>query len=156
MFVSLESWNFTSPVILLLFCVDLKGMLILMILVEVNGKVFLLEQRLQLLVIKSVLLTETVLVARLFCFVSWLLCFVQLLDIVFCLAGGITTLVDMPLNSCPSTVSPETLKLKVKWSTLVFQLVSSTVYSFLVCLNLSNVCVFTDWSCEKQDTCWCW
>lgn len=31
-----------------------------------------------------------------------------------CLSGGITTLVDMPLNSFPSTVSPETLKLKVK------------------------------------------
>ncbi|KAL1221754.1 Allantoinase [Cardamine amara subsp. amara] len=29
-------------------------------------------------------------------------------------AGGITTLVDMPLNSCPSTVSPETLKLKIE------------------------------------------
>ncbi|CAN8246237.1 unnamed protein product [Cochlearia groenlandica] len=29
-------------------------------------------------------------------------------------AGGITTLVDMPLNSFPSTVSPETLKLKVE------------------------------------------
>ena len=28
-------------------------------------------------------------------------------------AGGITTLIDMPLNSDPSTVSPETLKLKV-------------------------------------------
>ncbi|CAF1741024.1 unnamed protein product, partial [Brassica oleracea] len=27
-------------------------------------------------------------------------------------AGGITTLIDMPLNSDPSTVSPETLKLK--------------------------------------------
>lgn len=27
--------------------------------------------------------------------------------------GGITTLVDMPLNSFPSTVSQETLKLKV-------------------------------------------
>ncbi|KFK31005.1 hypothetical protein AALP_AA6G056100 [Arabis alpina] len=29
-------------------------------------------------------------------------------------AGGITTLIDMPLNSCPSTVSPETLKLKIE------------------------------------------
>ncbi|KAG7619595.1 Allantoinase [Arabidopsis suecica] len=29
-------------------------------------------------------------------------------------AGGITTLVDMPLNSFPSTVSPETLKLKIE------------------------------------------
>ncbi|KAK4792953.1 hypothetical protein SAY86_023388 [Trapa natans] len=29
-------------------------------------------------------------------------------------AGGITTLVDMPLNSFPSTVSEETLKLKIK------------------------------------------
>ncbi|XP_010529415.1 PREDICTED: allantoinase-like [Tarenaya hassleriana] len=29
-------------------------------------------------------------------------------------AGGITTLIDMPLNSFPSTVSPETLKLKVE------------------------------------------
>lgn len=29
-------------------------------------------------------------------------------------AGGITTLVDMPLNSFPSTVSQETLKLKIK------------------------------------------
>ncbi|OVA00577.1 Amidohydrolase 1 [Macleaya cordata] len=29
-------------------------------------------------------------------------------------AGGITTLIDMPLNSCPSTVSEETLKLKVR------------------------------------------
>ncbi|MCL7038864.1 hypothetical protein MKW94_005525 [Papaver nudicaule] len=28
-------------------------------------------------------------------------------------AGGVTTLIDMPLNSCPSTVSEETLKLKV-------------------------------------------
>lgn len=28
-------------------------------------------------------------------------------------AGGITTLIDMPLNSFPSTVSEETLKLKV-------------------------------------------
>ncbi|XP_038691594.1 allantoinase isoform X2 [Tripterygium wilfordii] len=28
-------------------------------------------------------------------------------------AGGLTTLIDMPLNSCPSTVSPETLKLKI-------------------------------------------
>lgn len=27
--------------------------------------------------------------------------------------GGITTLIDMPLNSFPSTVSTETLKLKV-------------------------------------------
>ncbi|KAJ0264924.1 Allantoinase [Hirschfeldia incana] len=29
-------------------------------------------------------------------------------------AGGITTLIDMPLNSDPSTVSPETLKLKIE------------------------------------------
>ncbi|KAL0398604.1 UNVERIFIED_CONTAM: Allantoinase [Sesamum radiatum] len=29
-------------------------------------------------------------------------------------AGGITTLIDMPLNSFPSTVSEETLKLKIK------------------------------------------
>jgi hypothetical protein len=36
----------------------------------------------------------------------------------FCLfvSGGITTLVDMPLNSFPSTVSEETLKLKVRFS----------------------------------------
>lgn len=31
-------------------------------------------------------------------------------------AGGVTTLVDMPLNSAPSTVSEETLKLKVSMS----------------------------------------
>ncbi|XP_010538535.1 PREDICTED: allantoinase-like [Tarenaya hassleriana] len=29
-------------------------------------------------------------------------------------AGGVTTLIDMPLNSVPSTVSPETLKLKIE------------------------------------------
>ncbi|GKE66005.1 allantoinase, partial [Tanacetum coccineum] len=29
-------------------------------------------------------------------------------------AGGITTLIDMPLNSHPSTVSKETLQLKIK------------------------------------------
>ncbi|KAE8767559.1 Allantoinase [Hordeum vulgare] len=32
--------------------------------------------------------------------------------------GGITTLVDMPLNSFPSTVCEETLKLKVQSSSL--------------------------------------
>ncbi|KAJ0974392.1 hypothetical protein J5N97_016357 [Dioscorea zingiberensis] len=31
-------------------------------------------------------------------------------------AGGLTTLIDMPLNSCPSTVSVETLRLKVEAS----------------------------------------
>jgi hypothetical protein len=36
----------------------------------------------------------------------------------FSYIGGITTLIDMPLNSFPSTVSEETLKLKV--ATLVF------------------------------------
>lgn len=36
--------------------------------------------------------------------------------------GGVTTLVDMPLNSAPSTVSEETLKLKVSIS-----------YRFLIC-----------------------
>jgi dihydroorotase-like cyclic amidohydrolase len=30
-------------------------------------------------------------------------------------SGGITTLVDMPLNSFPSTVSEETLKMKVRF-----------------------------------------
>lgn len=32
----------------------------------------------------------------------------------FVYTGGITTLIDMPLNSFPSTVSEETLQLKVK------------------------------------------
>ncbi|CAH1448446.1 unnamed protein product [Lactuca virosa] len=35
-------------------------------------------------------------------------------------AGGITTLIDMPLNSFPSTVSEETLKLKVDESNIYF------------------------------------
>lgn len=35
-------------------------------------------------------------------------------------AGGITTLIDMPLNSFPSTVSEETLGLKVLIVDIVF------------------------------------
>lgn len=38
-------------------------------------------------------------------------------------AGGVTTLVDMPLNSFPSTVSKETLKLKV-WTIYLICLIS--------------------------------
>lgn len=42
--------------------------------------------------------------------------------ILFVYEGGITTLVDMPLNSFPSTVSEETLKLKVRKAYLLLAL----------------------------------
>lgn len=35
-------------------------------------------------------------------------------DVCYNFSGGITTLIDMPLNSEPSTVSVDTLKLKVR------------------------------------------
>ena len=51
-------------------------------------------------------------------------------------AGGITTLIDMPLNSDPSTVSPETLKLKVtKPLKFFFLLILLCIHASLLCLE---------------------
>lgn len=53
---------------------------------------------------------------------------------VFCIffvyTGGITTLIDMPLNNFPSTVSEETLKLKVKMTNIHFKVQTSTIFIF--------------------------
>jgi dihydroorotase-like cyclic amidohydrolase len=58
--------------------------------------------------------------------------------------GGITTLVDMPLNSFPSTVSQETLKLKV-WTDEQQCITLFVSVSFLYCSNAfclkMNLCI---------------
>lgn len=55
----------------------------------------------------------------------------------FVSAGGITTLVDMPLNSNPSTVSEETLKLKVRMANFVWVSLQCIILeSFTITLSL--------------------
>lgn len=61
--------------------------------------------------------------------------------------GGITTLIDMPLNSFPSTVSEETFKLKV-WMAYL-QLIHSWPYRLVKCVSAFLIRSDYPWSYSK-------